>query len=61
MCFMCLSMCLSQEQTIKRLEILKKECLHDCSQEEVLRKSPYSAQIQKNTDHKKLCIWTLFT
>ena len=24
MCFMCLSMCLSQEQTIKRLENLKK-------------------------------------
>ena len=61
MCFMCLSMCLFQEQT-KRLENLKKkECLQDCSQEEVLRQSPYSVQIQKNNDHKKLCIWTLFT
>ena len=25
------------------------------------RKSPYSVQIQENTDHKKLRIWTLFT
>ena len=26
-----------------------------------LRKSPYSVQIQENTDQKKLRIWTLFT
>ena len=25
-----------------------------------LRKSPYSVQMQENTDQKKLCIWTLF-
>ena len=28
---------------------------------ELLRKSPYSVQIQENTDQKKLRIWTLFT
>ena len=28
---------------------------------DLLRKSPYSVQIQENTDHKKLRIWTLFT
>ena len=26
----------------------------------LLRKSPYSVQIQENTNHKKLYIWTLF-
>ena len=26
-----------------------------------LRKSPYSVKIQKNTDHKNLRIWTIFT
>ena len=26
-----------------------------------LRKSPYSVQMQENTDQKKLRIWTLFT
>ena len=28
---------------------------------DLLRKSPYSVQIQENTDHKKLRIWKLFT
>ena len=28
---------------------------------DLFRKSPYSALIQKNTDQKKHCIWTLFT
>ena len=28
---------------------------------DILRKPPYSTQIQENTDQKNLCIWTLFT
>ena len=28
---------------------------------DLLRKYPYSIRIQKNSDQKKLCIWTLFT
>ena len=28
---------------------------------DLLSKSSHSVQIQENTDHKKLCIWTLFT
>ena len=29
--------------------------------EDLRSKPPYSAQIQENTNQKKLCIWTLFT
>ena len=28
---------------------------------DLLHKPPISVQIQENTDHKKLCIWTIFT
>ena len=27
----------------------------------LVRNYPYLAQIRQNTDHKKLCIWTIFT